>query len=236
MYWRSKKRKHKEANNDMKTYYENMKKIRGYEEDKKVKLSEKFEVSSDYISTQESRSTNEEEIQSNTFSGIGSRIVDISLPEIFEKYVEEESVCFNCHRTQHSFLKEKFSAGDLKTIYVMTFCHHNVGDIRRQRKFKSFDTNAIEDGILLCKECSNHLTKEDKETYNNVSNVWPAFMWSLLSNLKVQEAYGRRIWTFIPELWRYWWIGECTRLVPSLNNVSIRNPRAIFSDRTVEIH
>ena len=129
-------------------------------------------------------------MQSNISRGIGSCIVDISIPEIFEKEVEEESVCFNCHRTQHSFLKEKFHSGDLKSIYVMTFCHHTVEDIRRQRKFKSFDTNEIGDDLILCKECSNHLTKEDKETYNNVSNVWPGFMWCLLSNSKVQEEYG----------------------------------------------
>ena len=61
MYWRSKKRKHKEANNDMKTYYKNMKKIRGYEEEKKVKSSEKFEISSGFMSTQESMPNNEEE-------------------------------------------------------------------------------------------------------------------------------------------------------------------------------
>ena len=85
MYRKSKKRKNKEAINDMRNYYNNMKKIRGYEEEKEVKSSEKFEISPDYMSTQESRSTNEEEIQPNTFGRIGSRLVDISIPEIFEK-------------------------------------------------------------------------------------------------------------------------------------------------------
>ena len=74
---------------------------------------------SDYMSTQESLSTNEEQLQSNTPCGIGSCIVDISIPEIFEEEVEEENVCFNCHRTQHTFLKEKFGLGDLKSI----LCH-----------------------------------------------------------------------------------------------------------------
>ena len=118
----------------------------------------------------------------------------------------------------------------------MTFCQHTTEDIRKQRTFKSFDTNETEDDITLCKEYSNHLTREDKETYNNVSNVWPGFMWSLLSNANVQKAYGRRIWSFIPELWRYWWIGECKRLVTSLNNASLEKPMAIFNDKTGEIH
>ena len=136
IYRKSKKRKHKEAYNDMKTYYENMKKIRGYEEEKKVKLSEKFEIYPDYMSTQESRPTNEEEMQANTFRGIGSPIVDISIPDIFEKEVEEESVGFNCHRTQHNVLKEKFGSGALKSIYVMTFCEHNMEEIGRQENSK----------------------------------------------------------------------------------------------------
>ena len=39
-----------------------MRKIREYEEEKEVKSSEKFEISPDYMSTQESRPTNEEEM------------------------------------------------------------------------------------------------------------------------------------------------------------------------------
>ena len=60
MYRRSKKRKHKEAHNDMMNYNKNMRKIRGYEEEKEVKSSEKFEISSGFMSTQESTPTNEE--------------------------------------------------------------------------------------------------------------------------------------------------------------------------------
>ena len=103
MYWRRKKRKHKEAQNDMKNYSRNMKKIREYEVGKKFKSSEKFAMTREPLSTQESTPTNEEEMQSNTIRGIGSCIVDISIPEIFEEEVERESVCFNCHRKQHSF-------------------------------------------------------------------------------------------------------------------------------------
>ena len=66
------------------------------------------------MSMQESISTNEEQMQSNISCGIGSCIIDISIPKIFEEEVEEESVCFNCHRTQHSFLKVKSDSGDLK--------------------------------------------------------------------------------------------------------------------------
>ena len=62
MYRRSKKRKYKEASYDFKNYYNNMKKIRRYEKEKEIKLSEKFEMCSDYMFTQESVSKNEEQL------------------------------------------------------------------------------------------------------------------------------------------------------------------------------
>ena len=62
MYRRSKKRKYKEASYDLKNYYNNMRKIRKYEKEKEIKSSEKFEMCSDYMSTQESVSTNEEQL------------------------------------------------------------------------------------------------------------------------------------------------------------------------------
>ena len=82
----------------MTNYIRNMKKMRGYDEVMKVKSSEKFEMSSNFMLTQESTSTNEEQMESNSSRGICSCIVDISIPDIFEEEMEEESVCFNCHR------------------------------------------------------------------------------------------------------------------------------------------
>ena len=92
IYQNSKKRKHIEANNDMKNYLKNMKKIRDYEKEKEVKESEKFELSSEYLSMEESTSMNAERKQGNCGNGIGSRIVDISMPEVFEEKEEEEIV------------------------------------------------------------------------------------------------------------------------------------------------
>ena len=58
--------------------------------------------------------------------------------------------------------------------------------------------------ISLCVECSKHITNDDESIYNDVLNVWPAFIWSVLNNVNVQNAYGKEIWKFVPELWRYW--------------------------------
>ena len=113
MYRSSKKRKHRDASNDMKSYERNMKKIRDYEKEKKVKESEKFELSSEYQLMEENTSINGESKQGNSSNGIGSRIVHISMPEVFEEKEEEEIVCFNCHRMQHKYLTEHFHSGGL---------------------------------------------------------------------------------------------------------------------------
>ena len=145
MYRSSKKRKHRDASNDMKSYERNMKKIRDYEKEKEVKQSETFELSSEYLSMQENTSINAEGKQGNCSNGIGSRIVHISMPEVFEEKEEEEIVCFNCHRMQHKYLTEKFNSGSLNSIYVMSFCQHSLEEIRRQRKFKTFESNEGDD-------------------------------------------------------------------------------------------
>lgn len=106
MYWRGKEWKYKETNNDMMNFNRNMKEIREYEEEKNIKLSEKFEMTIEFLSSQDSMSANEEHFQSTISSKIGSCIVHMSIPETFEEEVEEESVCFNCHRTQHTFSKK----------------------------------------------------------------------------------------------------------------------------------
>ena len=59
IYRKSKKRKYKDASNDLRNYNKIIKNIRRYEEEKEVKSSEKFEIFPDYMSMQESRSTNE---------------------------------------------------------------------------------------------------------------------------------------------------------------------------------
>ena len=151
---------------------------------------------------------------------------------------EEDNICLNCHRRQHKFSIEKCASGNNELPYVITFCQHSVQEIKRQRKFKNIDASVLEESdelISLCVECSNHVTNDNESIFNDVVNVWPAFIWSLLNNVNVQNAYGKHIWKFVPELWRYWWIDECKKRILSLANVSIRVPKAIFVDRTIEI-
>ena len=115
----------------------------------------------------------------NVPRGIGSRVVDISVPEVFVNGDEEEIKCLNCHRKQHRFLIEKCESGSNELPYVITFCQHSVQEIKRQRKFKNIDVTVFEESdelISLCVECSKHLTNDNQSIYNDVLNVWPGFI------------------------------------------------------------
>ena len=70
---------------------------------------------------EENTSINGESKEGKCSNGIGSRIVHISMPEVFEEKEEEEIVCFNCHRMQHKYLTEKFKSQGLDAVYVMCF-------------------------------------------------------------------------------------------------------------------
>ena len=61
--------------------------------------------------TQESMPINKEQPQPSNYGGIGSRIIDISIPETMKTEVKEESFCFNCHRTQHTFFEREVWVG-----------------------------------------------------------------------------------------------------------------------------
>ena len=96
LYLKNNKRKHEEASKNILNYYNNLKKIREYEENNNVKSAEKFEMGIESISTQKSIESNEEQPQPSTYGGIGSRIIDISMPERMKTEVNEENVCFIC--------------------------------------------------------------------------------------------------------------------------------------------
>ena len=52
----------------------------------------------------------------------------------------------------------------------------------------------------------------------------------------ILEAYNDTIWRFIPTLWRYWWIDNVKRLIPTLCDVTIESPPTFFKDITGDIN
>ena len=83
----TKKREYHEAYNDCRRYNRIMKKLRLYEGEHNIKAWQKFDA----------------QLQEDNFPcGIGSRVVDILVPEVFVKEDEEEIKCLNCRRKQHN--------------------------------------------------------------------------------------------------------------------------------------
>ena len=82
-YQITKKREYHEAYNDFKGYNRTIKKIRLYEGEHNIKAWQKFDV---------------QLYEGNFPRGIGSRVVDILVPEVFVNEDEKEIKCLNCRR------------------------------------------------------------------------------------------------------------------------------------------
>ena len=58
--------------------------------------------------------------------------------------------------------------------------------------------------ICLCRQCDNFLVSESNDIIAKSSgNVWPAFIYSTLTDENVISSYRSKVWQLIPELWRY---------------------------------
>ena len=130
-YQKSKKRKYQYAYNAFCNYNTNMKTIRLYVQ-YDFKSSEKFE--------QESTSSKIESSQANVPRGIVSRVVDISIPEVFVDEDKQERMCFNCHLREHTYFNERCESGNNELSYVITFVNivfKTLGDIIDSRTMMS---------------------------------------------------------------------------------------------------
>ena len=71
-------------------------------------------------------------------------------------------------------------------------------NILRQRKkfrFVRCSRNAT-DMVTLCSECSSYLIEDNGNSYHN---MWPGFLWYVLSDSNVQSTYGMLKWNYIPD-------------------------------------
>ena len=57
-------------------------------------------------------------------------------------------------------------------------------------------------------------------------NVWPAFIWKLLTNPDAMEMYGQNIWKLIPKMWRFWYVDSLKEGTAGLyEDISIDLPK-----------
>ena len=57
----------------------------------------------------------------------------------------------------------------------------------------------------LCRECSAYLDRY-RVSKIEIEFGWCSYVWCLLSNSEIHEAYGNLIWRYIPIMLRPWWL------------------------------
>ena len=126
----------------------------------------------------------------------------------------------------------------LTLLYIERFTSF---EIQKRRRFKFIRSSNDEDNainLLLCQECSLHLTLEtskvNAKVYNSAKNSWPGFIWSVFADVSLIVKYDTRIWQMIPQTWRYWWINSVQ--ICFSTDISIQMPQSIFVDKTVEMN
>jgi len=84
--------------------------------------------------------------------------------------------------------------------------------------------------LTLCQQCKRALTNQPPKIMEE--DVWPAMMWSWLTDLNLMRRFGSDLWKVVPDEWRHWWIDAIVDCVPVFHGVTLDNPLPIFSDVT----
>jgi hypothetical protein len=86
------------------------------------------------------------------------------------------------------------------------------------------------DLIILCSECASFLVHGEPQSKRN---VWPAFVWKMLTNVHLFAEHRLNLWSLVPDQWRPWWIWammEMTGLMGSYRCVTLTMPHSKFRD------
>ena len=137
--------------------------------------------------------------------------------------------CDNCKRQLHE-------NNDISDIYVLNSSLQDGKNIR-SRKFKDSEVRTAEDRhYTLCNECNTYLTSTNDKIRYDSKYIWPAFIWSILKDVKIHECYGNSIWRLIPSSWRQWWLNSVKNYFPMIfSDISLENPSPLFHDATKDI-
>lgn len=128
--------------------------------------------------------------------------------------------CDNCRRKDIPQLR-----GIEKDIYGLQFQYHIRKNLIARRKYRcvpvSKSGETADDVVTLCLQCSAFLSSKKGDTF---ANIWPGFLWKLLTNNEVNTKYPNHAWAFIPEEWRFWW----------RDYLDGSEPGSFFVDRTLD--
>lgn len=135
--------------------------------------------------------------------------------------------CANCRRSQ---------ALEIQMPCVMDLSTYTAADVRTRLGWSCLCVMDIRqvDEIMLCKECASFLIRGQQQ---NKANIWPAFIWKMLTSTSLFADHGVYIWSFVPDIWRHWWIDNISELngvLEEYSNVTLSTPPSIFRDVTFE--
>lgn len=146
----------------------------------------------------------------------------------------ENAICYNCHRHQSTILLETHHE-----IYHLQFHEYNSTQLKKYRSFKLCRINYNDENEIniFCKECSIHLSSDNKNHANKPTHTWPSFIWYILNDKEFRQCYGpQHLWKFVPKVWRYWWLDSYNDTIRQLDQkVDIDFPTPLFVDRTEDI-
>jgi hypothetical protein len=86
---------------------------------------------------------------------------------------------------------------------------------------------------VLCQECHQYLTEKKESAF---ASVFPAFMWTMLTNEELLQKFGDYLWALVPDRWGHWWLASVQQCILELLSVTLDYPRSVVKDVTIECH
>lgn len=205
------------------------------------------EASNDLVDTDE-----EEDVEQSQFESVDVLDYTDEEDEVEEEEEQEEQEehgqindadestflfgCANCRRKQS---RVYVNEDGIDSRYTIHFTMYQTNQIKQKRRFKFCQSHRTETNacnIILCDECSVHLTHDDTAIANQSKFSWPGFIWSVLENKEIHKTYGNYVWKFIPIQWRYWWLSSLHQTFPIIfEDASITSPKSVFVDLSSDI-
>ena len=130
--------------------------------------------------------------------------------------------CRNCCRKKSVLLVDE-------EPYVLEMSLYEITDINKRLKFWTVKNDDVigETEISLCTECASFLVFAEKQT---MQNVWPAMMWSTITNEEIIGHVSIGVWSYVPMRWRHWWIDDFSSMYSGDEDISLCIPKPIFEE------
>jgi hypothetical protein len=142
--------------------------------------------------------------------------------------------CYNCHRVSTEAGADMGIDLEVHPVYEVFLSTTSLERGAFQRKFCTMSRQTYgDDDVVLCQECYRYLTEKTKHTFGS---VFPAFMWTMLTNKELLQKFGDYLWALVPDQWRHWWLPSVQQRIPELLSATFRYPKSVVKDVTIEFY